>query len=132
MVKTSVKYEMKYIKLPPSFHSITFCDWLRLTLQCWGVTPEAGHGMFSVKVSFHVLYILWIETLISVVTEETRRYLFNAYEPFNFDFVLKKTLVITTNLTNPESAPAIWSNLLWLSKMLMLMKDHEYSSLYQV
>ena len=48
-----------------------------------------------------------IETLISAVTEETRRYLFNAYEPFNFDFVLKKTLVITTNLTNPETAPDI-------------------------
>ena len=48
-----------------------------------------------------------IETLISAVTEETRRYLFNAYEPFNFDLVLKKTLVITTNLTNPETAPDI-------------------------
>ena len=45
--------------------------------------------------------------LISVVTEETRLYLFNAYEPFSFNFVfwlLKKTLVITTNLTNPEYA----------------------------
>ena len=48
-----------------------------------------------------------IETLISAVTEETRRYLFNAYEPFNFDFVLKKTLVITTNLTDPESVPGL-------------------------
>ena len=47
--------------------------------------------------------------LISAVTEETRRYLFNAYEPFNFDFVLKKTLVITTNLTNPESAPGLFN-----------------------
>ena len=26
--------------------------------------------------------------LISVVTEETRPYLFNAYEPFSFNFVL--------------------------------------------
>ena len=43
------------------------------------------------------------------VTEETRLYLFNAYEPFNSDFVLlvnKKTLVTTTNLNNPESASA--------------------------
>ena len=43
------------------------------------------------------------------VTEETRLYLFNAYEPFNSNFVLlvnKKTLVTTTNLNNPESASA--------------------------
>ena len=33
---------------------------------------------FSVKGGFHVLYMLWIETLISAVSEETRRgYLFN-------------------------------------------------------
>ena len=41
------------------------------------------------------------------VTEETRRYLPSAYEPFNFDFVLlviAKDVVITTNLTKPESA----------------------------
>ena len=46
---------------------------------------------------------------IDFSTEGTRRYLLNAYEPFNFDFVLlivEKTLVITTNLTNPEPAPA--------------------------
>ena len=45
--------------------------------------------------------------LISVVTEETRFYLFNAYEPFSFNsccWLLKKTLIITTNLTNTESA----------------------------
>ena len=40
------------------------------------------------KVGFHDLHVLWIETLISAVTEETRRYLFNIYEPFNFDFEL--------------------------------------------
>ena len=47
---------------------------------------------------------------ISVVTEETRLYLFNAYEPFSFNFVLlfiEKTLFITTNLTNSESTSAI-------------------------
>ena len=43
--------------------------------------------------------------LISLVTEETRLYLFNAYELFSFNFVL---LVIEKdvshpNLTNPES-----------------------------
>ena len=30
----------------------------------------------------------WFSRFASAVTEETRRYLFNAYEPFNFDFVL--------------------------------------------
>ena len=43
------------------------------------------------------------------VTEETRLYLFNAYEPFNSNFVLlvnEKTLVTAANLTNPESASA--------------------------
>ena len=45
-------------------------------------------NLFSVKVGFYLLHILWIETLISAVTEETILYLFNAYEPFNFDFVL--------------------------------------------
>ena len=36
------------------------------------------------------------------VTEEARRYLPNAYEPFNFDFVLLviEKDVITTNLLN--------------------------------
>ena len=29
-----------------------------------------------------------IEMLISVVTEETKLYLLNAYEPFSFNFVL--------------------------------------------
>ena len=45
--------------------------------------------------------------LIPAATEETRLYLFNAYELFSFNFVLlvsEKTLVITSNLTNPESA----------------------------
>ena len=44
--------------------------------------------------------------LISVVIEETKLYLFNAYELFSLNFVLlviERTLVITTNLTNPES-----------------------------
>ena len=45
--------------------------------------------------------------LISAATEETKRYLFNVYEPFNFDFVFKRTLVITSNLTNPESATEV-------------------------
>ena len=47
-----------------------------------------------------------MEMLISIVTE-TRLYLLNAYEPFSFNFMLlvvEKTLVSTTNLTNPESA----------------------------
>ena len=51
--------------------------------------------------------------VISAVTEEIRRYLLHAYEPFNFDFVLKKTLVITTNLTNPESAPDSYNFILF-------------------
>ena len=44
-----------------------------------------------------------MKTLISAVAEESRLDIFNEYEPFNFNFVLlflKKTLVITTNLTN--------------------------------
>ena len=36
MVKTSVKYETKYIKLPPNIHFITFSDWLWLASICWG------------------------------------------------------------------------------------------------
>ena len=44
--------------------------------------------------------------LISVVTEETRPYLFNAYKPFTFNFVLLVIGkdVIMTNLTNPGPA----------------------------
>ena len=34
------------------------------------------------------MHILWIELLISAVTEEARLYLFKAYEPFNFNFLL--------------------------------------------
>ena len=34
------------------------------------------------------LHIPWIKTLISTVAKETRLYLFNANEPFNFDFLL--------------------------------------------
>ena len=44
-----------------------------------------------------------MKTLISAVAEESRLDIFNEYEPLNFNFVLlflKKTLVITTNLTN--------------------------------
>ena len=51
--------------------------------------------------------------LIPVATEETRLYLFNAYELFSFNFVLlvsEKTLVITTKLTNPESASESFIN----------------------
>ena len=43
-------------------------------------------------------------------TEETRLYLFHAYELSSFNFVLlvmEKTLVITTNLTNPEFASEV-------------------------
>ena len=50
-----------------------------------------------------------METLISAVTKETRLYLVIAYEPFyliSCCWLLNKTLVITTNLTNPESASA--------------------------
>ena len=62
------------------------------------------------KASFHVFPVLCTETFISAVNEQARRYLFNAYEPFNFDFellVVEKDVVITTNLTNPESLPDI-------------------------
>ena len=44
-----------------------------------------------------------MKTLISAVAEESRLDICNEYEPLNFNFVLvffKKTLVITTNLTN--------------------------------
>ena len=54
-----------------------------------------------------------METLISAVTEKTRLYLFNAYEPFNFNFlllVIEKTLVVTTNLSKPESARLLSSS----------------------
>ena len=37
--------------------------------------------------------------LISVVTEETRLYLFNAYELFSFNFVL---LVIEKDVSHPD------------------------------
>ena len=66
-----------------------------------------GGNLVFCKGQFSRFTYTMIETLISAVTEETRRYLFNAYEPFNFDFVLKKTLVITTNLTDPESVPGL-------------------------
>ena len=62
--------------------------------------------------------------LISAVTEETRRYLLDAYEPFNFDFVLKKMLVITTNLTNPESAPAAVVQPTYLLKRGLLQRKN--------
>ena len=45
-------------------------------------------------------------TLISAVAEEFRLDIFNEYEPINFSFVLlliEKTLVVTTNLADPES-----------------------------
>ena len=45
-------------------------------------------------------------TLISAVAEEFRLDIFNEYELINFNFVLlfiEKTLVITTNLADPES-----------------------------
>ena len=123
IVKTSVKCEMKYIKLPPNFHFITFSDWLRLTSICWGVMWEASHGIFfvqskfykislppnfyqrswatkfSVKAGFHVFYILWIEKLISAVTEETRLYLFHAYELSSCNFVL---LVIEKDVSHRD------------------------------
>ena len=44
-----------------------------------------------------------MKTLISAVAEESKLDICNEYEPLNFNFVLvffKKTLVITTNLTN--------------------------------
>ena len=50
-------------------------------------------------------------TLISADTEENRIFLFDAYEPFNFNFVLvvieKDAPLIRTNLTNPESVSDI-------------------------
>ena len=51
------------------------------------------------KADFHVLYILWTETLISAVNEETRLYLFIAYEPFNFNFVI---LVIQKDVSHHD------------------------------
>ena len=40
---------MKYIKLPPNFHFITFCD----CSICWGVMREASLGKcFLFKVNF--------------------------------------------------------------------------------
>ena len=44
-----------------------------------------------------------MKTLVLAVVEESGLDIFNEYEPRNLDFVLlflKKTLVITTNLTN--------------------------------
>ena len=73
--------------------------------------------------------------MISAVTEETRRYLLHAYEPFNFDFVLKKTLVITTNLTNPESAPEMGlsgpekKSLYFTKRNFLIFQEMELSSL---
>ena len=52
IVKTSVKYEMKYIKLPPNFHFITLCDWFRLTSKCLGVMREVSHDFFFCKINF--------------------------------------------------------------------------------
>ena len=63
--------------------------------------------------------MLWIETLISVVTEKTRLLLFNAYEPFSFNLVLlviEKALVITTNLAKPESASDVFH---WFLKQIL-------------
>ena len=53
----------------------------------------------SVKAGFHVLHILGIKMLISVVIEETRLYLFNAYELFSFNLVL---LVIEKDVSHPD------------------------------
>ena len=44
IVEQLLKYEMKYIKLTPNFHFITFYDWLRLTSKCWGVGVGEGKG----------------------------------------------------------------------------------------
>ena len=44
-----------------------------------------------------------MKTMISAVAKESRLDIFNEYESFNFNFVLlflKKTLAITTNMTN--------------------------------
>ena len=46
-----------------------------------------------------MLHILGIEILISVATEETKLYLFNAYELFSFSFVL---LVIEKDVSYPD------------------------------
>ena len=48
IVKTCVKYKMKYNKLFPTFDLITLYHWLRLTSKWWGVMPEASHGIFFV------------------------------------------------------------------------------------
>ena len=45
-----------------------------------------------------------MKILISAVAEESRLDIFDENEPYR---LLKKTLVITTNLTNPESASGI-------------------------
>ena len=62
------------ISLTPNLKSWATKFWLKI--------------QFSVKAGFHALHILWIEKLIFVVTEETRLYLFNAYELSSFNFVL--------------------------------------------
>ena len=61
-MKLSVKYKVKKLKLPPNLK----------------LSRGASEISFSVKAGFHVLHILRVETLISAVAEETRRYLFNA------------------------------------------------------
>ena len=52
--------------------------------------------------------MLWIETLISVLTEETKLYLFNAYEPFNCNFVL---LVIEKDVSHHDKPDLLWTRL---------------------
>ena len=58
-------------------------------------------------------------------TEETRRYPFNAVNRLILIlccWLLKKALVITTNLTNPESASAFIYFFIWYSNMYFLIK----------
>ena len=53
----------------------------------------------SVKAGFQVLHVLWIEMFISAGTEETRLYIFKAYEPFNFNFMF---LVIEKDVSHHD------------------------------
>ena len=59
------------------------------------------------KAFFHVFHVLWIETLTLAVTEETKGFIcltyMNCLILVFLLLVMENTLVIMTNLTNPET-----------------------------
>ena len=71
MVKTSVKYEINYIKLPPNAE-----------LLCLTGNLVYFKGRFS-----RFAYTMKRNVDFSC-SEETRHYMVKVQEPFNFDFVL--------------------------------------------